>query len=98
MSMLQYVWMSPIKPQIFVSSSCTTSREAETIQEKKRLLQRRGVVIMSKMKRFAEKISLEMGYGGEINSEVLQEANRVLKENRLPTYKCKQNKQRPTNG
>jgi len=34
---------------------------------------------MSKMKSFAEKISIEMGYGGELTRSVLLEANRILK-------------------
>jgi hypothetical protein len=37
------------------------------------------VSILSKMKAFAEKISIEMGYGGELNLQVLREANRVLR-------------------
>ncbi len=34
---------------------------------------------MSKMKKFAERISIEMGYDGKLNEAVLQEANRILK-------------------
>jgi len=33
---------------------------------------------MSAMKRFAEDVSVDMGYGGEINDEVLDEAQRRL--------------------
>jgi hypothetical protein len=35
---------------------------------------------MSKIKQFAEKVSIELGYDGEINEEVLKEADRRLKE------------------
>jgi len=35
---------------------------------------------MSRMKRFAEDVSVEMGHDGEINDEVLQEADRRLKQ------------------
>lgn len=35
---------------------------------------------MSFMKRFAEQVSIDMGYDGEINSHVLEEAQRRLEE------------------
>ena len=35
---------------------------------------------MGKMKAFAEKISVEMGYGGALTPEVLKEANRILQD------------------
>lgn len=35
---------------------------------------------MSAMKRYAEQVSVEMGFGGEINDEVLAEAQRRLDE------------------
>jgi len=35
---------------------------------------------MGAMKRYAEEISVEMNFGGEINSEVLAEAQRRLDE------------------
>lgn len=34
---------------------------------------------MSAMKRFAENVSVEMGFDGELNDEVLAEADRRLK-------------------
>ena len=35
---------------------------------------------MSAMKRYAEEVSVDMGFGGEINDEVLAEAQRRLDE------------------
>ena len=35
---------------------------------------------MSDMKAFAKKISVDMGFNGELNELVLQEANRILKD------------------
>jgi len=35
---------------------------------------------MSAMKRFAEALSIEMGYGGAITPEVLSEGDRILKD------------------
>ena len=37
-----------------------------------------GRIQMSAMKRFAEDVSVDMGYDGEINDEVLAEAHRRL--------------------
>ena len=36
---------------------------------------------MSQMKRFAEQVSIEMGFNGELNDEVLEEAQRRLQSN-----------------
>jgi len=36
--------------------------------------------IMSKMKTFLELVSMDMGYAGDVNLEVLKEADRILKK------------------
>jgi hypothetical protein len=40
---------------------------------------------MSAIKRFAEAVSVEMGYGGELTPEVLKEADRRLKKDNQST-------------
>jgi hypothetical protein len=41
---------------------------------------------MSAMKRFAEQVSVELGFDGEINEEVLAEAQRRLDQRRPPKW------------
>ena len=43
---------------------------------------------MSMMKRFAEEISVEMGFDGELNDQVLEEAQRRLKEKLVKCPGC----------
>jgi len=46
---------------------------------------------MGAMKAFAEEISVQMGFGGELNDEVLEEAQRRLTE----SVKCDSNPNTP---
>ena len=43
---------------------------------------------MSLMKRFAEQVSVELGFGGEINDEVLEEAQRRLDQSHTGEMRC----------
>lgn len=45
---------------------------------------------MSAMKRYAEEVSVEMGFGGEINDEVLEEAQRRLDEVEARREECEE--------